>query len=638
MEVNPQRHAPTSIRFYSFGSFCLDGTCLVLYDHGEPVVLAPRFVRALLLFVQNRGVDLDKNYLMDQLWPDTAVEENNLTVIISGLRKAFGDVRHKYIVTIPGRGYRFVADVAETSEQPALMDSTATALPESPNQTKRLLLFFQRFDFFRKEMIWFAAGVVFILTFLVAWGLKGWITAKANTVHTLAVLPFESVGFGSDDEYLGLGMADALAARLRNDRHIIVRPVEDVLPYRNQAYDPQSTGHVLEVNAILTGTVRKAGDQMDVSVRLLRTSDSGVLWSQDFTGEIKQILAMQDRIADRAASALTLNIRKEVKEKSTQQYSQNSEAYQLYLHGQYLLTQRSRLGADADLNQAVEYFQQALGKDARFAEAYAALATAYNRLSFYIPAENSLAKAEGAAEKALSIDGNLAEAYRALAVAKQTYDWDFKAADAAYRRAIELNSEDPVTHRWYVDELLAVGRNQEALNEWNKARELDPFSSIYDTLGHVYFYSRRYREAFLELQGKQDVDSDAFWMLAWLYRFHREDLGDAHAPRPSVSVKTKSLPSICELAYVNTAKTTRTSLESCFKSLQKGATASEISPYNMALLYTGLKDNDTAFYWLNRARQAHTWDLMYAKVDPRLDELRSDSRFNTLLHSMGLRP
>ena len=636
-----EKRPPSPSRFYSFGPFCLDNSRLLLLNSdGHRVPLAPRFTRALSLLVQNHGVDLTKEYLMDQLWPDTAVEENNLTVIISALRKALGEdpEQHCYIVTIPGQGYRFVAEVEATAEQPTRVlwrvpEAQATLPPEKESPYRVL----QKFETFRKHGVWVSAAIIILAAALPGlWTVKGWMTARANTVHALAVLPFESEGFGSDDEYLALGMADALVARLHNIRRILVRPIGDVLAYRNSAYDPRNAGRTLGVSALVIGVVRKSGDRINVKVKLIRVSDAAVLWSEEFNGGIKDILAIQDRVADRVAYAVTLSPRKEERQDVARRNTKNPEAYQFYLHGQYFLTHRSRSDAQYDLNRAVGYFQQAVEKDQTFALAYAGLATAYNRLSWYLPAEDSFAKGEAAAQRALALDPSLAEAYRSLATIKQAYEWDFTGADAAYRRSIELDPEDAMTHRAYAEELLAVGRNQEAENEWHKAQQLDPFSTLYDTLGQVYFYSRRYREAFFELQGKQETYPDAFWYLAWIYSFHQGELAGTAAQQISPPSMGVNQLADCEAAYAHAAIGNNNDVDSCLKSLQKGATA-PISPYKIALLYVALRDKDSAFYWLDRARQAHTWDLSYVKVDPRIDDLRADARFDALLQSMGLR-
>ena len=626
-------------RFYSFGPFCLDARRLLLYKDGQVIPLAPRFVRALMLLVVNRGIDLDKNYLMDQLWPNTSVEENNLTVIISALRKAFGDDpgQHRYIVTIPGRGYRFVAEVSESSSEPFAPTGVSADGMGAATALKPALPTWSKPGISRKPIVWLGIATVLMASLIAVLVVRAWRTAKANTVHTMAVLPFESGGPGSDEEYLGLGMADGLTARLRNMKNISVRPVGDVVTSQNSAYDPRATGRTLNVSVLLTGTVEKSHERIKVSSKLLRVADGGVLWSQDFNGEIKDLLALQDRIAERVAYELTLSSNAYQKRVVVGGQTQDPEAYRLYLLGEYFLEHRSRARAQDDLNRAIAYLQQAIEKDPRFGLAYAALASAYNKLSWYVPAEDSFAKAEAAAEKALSIDDQSAEAHRSLAIAKQAYQWDFAGADAAFRRAIELDPQDSATHRWYADALLAMGRNSEAEIEWQKAQQLDPYYSLYDTLGHIYFYSRRYKQAFLELQGKQDVDPDAFWYVAWIYNFRRDDLGSPPAQFSAPTFNKDSKADLCELGYAAAVAGNRKGVEACVKSVKTAANTPYLSPYNAALLFAALNDKDSAFHWLDRARQAHTWNLMYVRVDPRIDSLRSDPRFESLLSSMGLK-
>jgi len=571
---------------------------------------------------------------MDQLWPDTAVEENNLTVIISALRKTLGEdhEQHQYIVTIPGTGYRFVAEVIGSSEQPATKNAT-TVLVEKPKSHDALA----RTSTSRKPGILVGAVLLLLMAIpLTYWAMKGWPTAKANAAQSIAVLPFQSAGFGSDDEYLALGMADALVARLRNVRNLFVRRTEDVLAYRDSKYEPREAGRALGVSAVVVGSVHKFDSDINVQVKVVRVSDAVVLWSAEFKGGINELLAIQNQISEQIASAVTRTPRTEEKQKIAVRYSRDPEAYQLYLHGQYFLTHRSRSGAEYDLNKAVTYFQQAVDKDEHFALAYAGLADAYNKLSWYLSAEDSYAKAEAAAQKAVTLDPDLPTAYRFLAVAKQGYEWDLNAADTAYRRSIELDPDDSITHRWHADVLLAMGRNQEAAEEWRRSNQLDPYSTVYDTLGRIYFFSRQYRDAFFEMQGKQDVDPDVFWYTAWIYGLHQNDLGGLAPKQVSAPMRADRQLTNCELAYANIGRASKEGIKSCLSSLQEGAATPDTSPYKIALLYVAIKDKDSAFYWLDRARQAHTWDLSYVKVDPRLDDLRADARFNDLLKRMGL--
>ena len=575
---------------------------------------------------------------MDQLWPDCVVEENNLTVIISALRKVLGDEREqrRYIVTIPGTGYSFVADTVESEDPPALLRREAASRQgeeESSIDKENLPGTIHPLMGISIGAKGVSAVIVLslALALAVAWAARRGITGHASTQSAVAVLPFESVGFGADADFLRLGVADALVERLRRRAGIRVFSLSDLPAYQNSAYDPSAAGKSLGVSAILTGTVRKTAGTVSVSARLLSVKDRGTLWSGDFNGEMKDILTIQDRIADGSSYALTHERNVESVQRQRPPLTTDPDAYQLYLHGLFFLDHRTHYQNQESLQKAIYYLEQAVQKDPQFAAAYASLARTYNRLNWYVPPENSVVRAEALAEKALSLDPNLPDAYRVLAYTKQTYEWDSSSAIAAYRRSLELDPSESTTHRWYADSLVAAGRSQEAVNEARKGLELDPTSAELDSLGHVYFFSRRYEEALQELQSKQDVDPNVSWFLAWLYTRPgtKADMFDAGSPERS---RTNS-PGACELAYAQALAGRVVELAGCLRHLSQ---KNDVSPYNIALLYVALNDRKSALEWLERARQAHVWELIFINVDPRLDSLRSDPRWETFVEGMHM--
>src|SRR5579871_5504401 len=312
---------------------------------------------------------------MAQLWPNTVVEENNLTVIISMLRKALGDdlEQKKYILTNPGRGYRFVAVVSEVgSDDPAVPASISTpaavavgaapaALARSATEgrgaPRRILRRFLPRRISPAQAV-VAVGLVALLALL---GAREW--SKRSVTQTIAVLPFRSVGVERDGGYLGLGMADGLVARLRSIRHVVVRPTADVIKYQ-QAYDPQALAKDLQVSSLLDGAVQASGDQVSLWVKLTRAKDGAILWSQEYQGSSADILILQDRIAEQTARALALKLDSGEQEGIHRHHTSNTDAYLKYMGGRYYCGERA---TRRSLRQGVALFEQATTMDSQFA-------------------------------------------------------------------------------------------------------------------------------------------------------------------------------------------------------------------------------------------------------------------------------
>src|SRR5579871_106609 len=291
--------ASVTHRYYCFGPFRLDAARQQLYRNEEPIALQRRLVRALQLLVEKPGSDLDKTYLISQLWPDTVVEEQNLSAIISMLRKVLGDEREprKYILTNPGRGYRFVAEVTERGPDelragpPAQGSGTGSPTEERLRFTHRIL------PYLSLRLLIVAAG---LLLPVALFGVYKW--TKRNVTQSIAVLPFRALGTERDSGYLGLEIADGLIMRLRNIPHIVVRPTGDVAKYQGTAAteDPLALGRKLQVASLIDGTVERRDDQVWLQVKLLRVGDGATLWLDEYHGKFVEILRMEDQIGEQA--------------------------------------------------------------------------------------------------------------------------------------------------------------------------------------------------------------------------------------------------------------------------------------------------------------------------------------------------
>ncbi|MGH9838611.1 MAG: tetratricopeptide repeat protein [Blastocatellia bacterium] len=631
-----------SSHFYEFDAFRLDAGRRLLLRDGDSVTLAPRTLNMLLVLIEHRGAVLSKDELMKQLWPDTVVEENNLTVIISALRKALGEDphQHRYIVTIPGRGYSFVAEVRESldegagqvsegSEERGLHRSAGLAMPLRASGWKVIL-----------------AGLLLILISVPAYL---FLSDKSNSagpaeterpVRTIAVLPFRNLGGESGDEYLSLGMADALITRLGNLQQVMTRPTSAVLKYSGSGADPLAAGRELAVDALLEGRIQKLEDRIRVTVQLIRVSDGQPLWSEKFDEQFTNIFAVQDSISEQVARALALKLSSAEREQLTKRHTENTEAFQLYLKGRYFWNKRSAEG----LRKAGEYFQQAIARDPGYALAYAGLADCYNLLSYYqggSPKE-SFPKAKAAAARALELDESLAEAHTSLGLAAMCFDWDWAAAEREYQRALELNPHYATAHQWYAEYLTVMGRQPEARAEVRRASETDPLSLIVTAAeGYISYFGRDFDETIRHSEKALEMDPHfvpAHWFLGWGYVQKGMFAEAAGAFQKAVSISGGNSWVLADLGHAYAVSGQKAKAREIIGQLEMKSRRQYVSPYEMALVYAGLNEREQALAWLRKAFEDRAWQLIFLRVEPKFDPLRADSRFTALLRDVGLAP
>ena len=616
-------------RHFGFGSFRLDPERRLLYRGGDVLPLPPRAIEMLLTLVEHRGQTLAKDDLMKQLWPNTIVEENNLTVIISTLRRALGERpnQHLYIVTVPGRGYRFVADVEEFV--PEAVKAPSTNIESSPPAADAMPA--SRFSW-----RWFAAAaaVLLVLAAVVFYFRSGASFRSTGTKPTLAVLPFQSTGPGTPDEFVGLGMADSLIERLGHLQKVVVRPVTAVVRYIDGQVDPLDAGRVLQVDWLLQGTARRSGERIQVTARLLRVNDGQTIWSGSYDEVLKDVFGIEDRLVGQITDALVIAPSRGEKQQLSKRYTANTSAYELYQRGRFFWNKRS----SADLQKAINYFDDATKLDPKYALAYAGLADCYDVLSYFSerPPKESFPLAKAAALKALSLDDSLAEAHVSLALAKMDYDWDWKGAETEFERAIQLNGNYATAHQWYAEFLAAKARGTEARAEMARALELDPVSLIGNAAaGYVAYYDRRYNDAATLLRRTLDMDNN-FWPARWFLGWVDEALGnnqDAIAQLEQARIESSDNPRItADLARSYALAGRKRDAQKLLAQLTAEG-APYASPYALALVELGLENRSGALRNLAAAIEARSWELVYLKVDPRLDSLRNDPRFAEIAKS-----
>lgn len=642
-------------QFYEFGPFCVDARERLLLREGQAVPLTPKAFDTLLVLVQNRGRVLEKDELMRAIWPDSFVEEVNLAHHISVLRRILEDVgsEQRYIETVPRRGYRFAANVRQFSgEEVELLVKERTksqvVITESeeicdPEEAQVSVGTAQGAPEAKQGLIPRALVVCGIVVGLGVSLFYLWISDRQresppSVVRSIAVLPFKPVVAGSRDESLELGMADSLITKLSNLRQIVVRPTGAVRKYTSLEQDPLTAGLELKVDSVLDGSIQKSGERIRVTARLFRVQDGSALWAAQFDEKFTDIFTVQDSISQRVTSALALKLTSEERGLLARRYTRNAEAYQLYIKGRYFWNQRT----EASLRKAIEYFEQAIEKDPAYAAAYSGLADSYTTLGYfsYLAPNDSFPKAKQAASKALELDHTLAEPHTSLAYASLYFDWNWPGAEMEFKEAIALNPNYATAHHWYSVYLTAMERWEEASLEIRRAQDLDPLSLIINTdIGFELYYSGRYDQAIRQLKTVLEMNRQFPLAHLWLGRAYQQK-----AMYQEASVEFKEAETVLHgwpvalaaLGHVYGASGQRRQAEIVLLELNKLSKEKYVTSYGMALIYAGLGEKDQAFGWLNKAYEERTHWLVWLKLDPRWENLRSDPRFAHLVQRIGL--
>jgi TolB-like protein/DNA-binding winged helix-turn-helix (wHTH) protein len=630
---------------YEFGPFRLDAQKRLLLRDGQLVKLFPKEFDTLLALVEKSGQDVKKEELMRRIWPDSFVEESNLTTNISHLRKALGENarQRQYIVRAPGGGYRFIADVkevgAEKASEPAVEREEAPV--REPSRAAAVA------PGWRKFRLAFLAAVMLITLAVIAishfWQRRQTAAAPPASmaashipVQSIAVLPFKPLAPDSRDESLEMGMADTLITRLSNIRQVIVRPTSAVRKYTGPEQDAVSAGREQGVDAVLEGSIQRSGDKVRVTAQLLNVRDGSLLWGYKCVEQCTDIFAVQDLVAERVATALMLKLTGEERESLTKRYTADTEAYQLYLKGRYFLNKST----EEDFRKSIEYFRQALEKDPNYALAYAGLADSYAQLGNYglISMKESHPLAREAATRALEIDEKLGEAHASLAFILTNYYWDWGEAEKRFKRAIELNPNYAMAHNWYSQYLSFMGRTDEAIREAKRAQELDPLSLFNNsTIGFVLYLARQYDQAIAAAIKTLELDRNfavAHMIIGLSYlqkKMYEESISELQ--------KAKNHPdSRALLGYAYAVAGKRDKARKILTELDKLSTQKYVASAPVAIICIGLGEKDQALERLEKAYDERLWEIGMLKVLPVFDPLRSDPRFTALLRRVNLAP
>jgi DNA-binding winged helix-turn-helix (wHTH) protein/TolB-like protein/Tfp pilus assembly protein PilF len=613
---------------YQFGAFRVDPVRRRLLRAGRPVALTPKVFDTLLYLVQRPGVLLTKDELLGALWPDVVVEENNLGQSISKLRGMLGEARgeHRYIATVPGHGYRFVAVVTEV----AAGDDDTSGKAARPTRDDVPA---SRWRQHARPAA--AAGLLACVALLVAVIWTGWYPASRVTpIRSIAVLPFKPLVPDSGDPALEIGIADSLIARLSATRDLTVRPLGVVRRFRDPDQDPISAGRELGVEAVVEGHMHRAGDRIRMTVRLLRVADGKQLWAGQFDERFTDIFSVQDVISGKVTGELALELTGDERVRMARHDTSDAEAYDLYLKGRFFMDL-------AQPQRAIEAFEAAVQRDADFAAAHAGLADIYSRLPIATDgaSREPIVKARASALRALELDDRLAAGHAALGWIRFYHDWDWRAAEASFRRALQLDPTAVSAHLGYAHLLSLTGRHDEALQEVDEALVIEPRSPIVGTLkGQFLFNARRYDEAAGQVQ-RTLGSAPAFWIALLHHGRIHQRAGRYEAALDAFSKARDVSGSWTPLAWIGFAHATagqRTAAEEALAELAAASELTYVPPCHMAVVHQGLGDHSSALQWLERGYQERDVRMVFLGVDPAWDSLRADDRFIALLTRMNL--
>lgn len=650
--------------FYEFGAFQLEPGERLLRRGDERLDLPPRVFDTLVILVESNGRLLEKSELMDRIWPDAAVEENNLTQAIYQLRKILKDGENgvRYIETVPKRGYRFVAAVRERGREkedekkreadgdksyvPAEMQEVASAertairpgvdslagsvpveLPAIASASEPALGH-------RWAIAVLSLTLIALASLAVTWG-TGLLRASPAPIRSIAVLPLQNLSSDPNQEYFADGMTDELITDLAQIPELRVVSKTSIMQYQGTRKPLPQIGRELGVDAVVEGSVLRSGDRIRITAQLIHAGDDRHLWAQSYEGELQNALSLQASVAEAITNEVRLSLSQAERARLRLARNYNARAYDLYLRGRYAFNRRNV----QSFHEAMGYYEQAAAIDPNFPLAYTGLADCYTLLALFGDGYRWVPDATANARRALALDDTLAEAHTSLAAA-YVLDWKWAEAEKEFHRTLELNPNDAQAHQWYGNLYLGpMGRHQEAIAELRRALDLDPLSLVINTdLGYAYFLAGQYDAAFQQYQKVVATDPNflpVHFDLMMYYRqrgMYKEQVEEfikdiTLAGDPGLAQKISQLSNDSQNLRDKLANTSDFS----DKKVELAAFES-----NAAQSYLDLGKKDQALASLQRLADQREMSMIFLKVDPAWDPLRTDPRFQDLERRVGL--
>jgi len=628
-----------------FGVFELDLRTGELRKHGLRVRLQEQPFQVLAMLLERHGELVTREELQKKLWPaDTFVDfDHGLNKAINKIRDALGDsaASPRFVETVARRGYRFLAEVRVADAAPVrgpeleIQPHFAAEARDSRDLAGKVAVTRHRLPSLAWKMSVFA--LLLLMASFATWKLYSW-NRPFPVIRSLAVLPLESLSSDASQDYFADGMTDELISDFGQISALRVISRTSVMAYKHARKPLPQIARELNVDAVVEGTVLRSGDQVRITAQLIEASTDKHLWSQSYQGEMRDTLALQNKVARAIADQIRINLNPQEQAALKNVRVVNPEAYVSFLKGRYFWNKRT---ADS-LKVALAYFNQAIDEDANYAQAYSGLADTYALLGDWqyavMTPKEALPKAKAAAIKALELDSTLGEAHNSLAFCLDGFDWDLDSAGKEFRRAIELNPGYATAHHWYAWHLALLRRYDEAIAEMRKAENLDPLSLIINAdLAELLALAHSYDESIR--QSHKTIEMDPNFALAYNHlgqaylQKHMNDEAVAELQK-GVQLSGGSPTGIANLARAYVASGKRSEALKLLNDLKKRSNPGYSHASEIAVIYAALGDTDQAINWLEKGYEERFNPGVLLR--PGFDPLRSDPRFEDLLHRIGL--
>ena len=644
-----------------FGAYEFDLRAGELRKHGMRIKLQEQPCQILAILLEHRGEMVTREELQSRLWPsNTFVDfDHSLNTAVMRLREALSDSSEnpRFIETLPRRGYRFVAPVEEKSAplieshppQTARLGASPTA---NPNENPALSLASPEFpataakksDRVLRPRLFSLTIFLIVIVLAASFGFRylprpSVAVAPQGRMTSLVVLPFENLSADKDQAYFADGMTDELIAHLAKIRSLRVISRTSSMEYKGTHKALSQIARDLNVDSVVEGTVLRSGDRVRITAELVQVATDRHLWAETYESQLGDILTLQSHVASAIVNEIRVKLTPEDQVRLATTRPVSTQSYENYLKGRYYWNKRSQEG----LTKAIDYFQLAIEKDPNYALAYAGLADCYSIIGSAIvgtvPASGVAPQARAAALKSLELDDTLAEAHTSLATVRFNYDWDWNAAASGFRRAVELNPSYATAYQRNSLYLMSMGRTSESIAEMNRAHDLDPLSiSMNFSLGWRLYMAREYDQAIEQL--RNTIDMDPAFVLPHLVLGQAYEQKKAYDQaiaelRRATELSLGSPPVLAALARTLAVSGRITEARNLLEQLQLSK-RQYVSPFYVAIVYAGLGENERALDWLEKAYADHSNAIVFLKVDPQLDTLRSYPRFHELQRKLRL--